>query len=86
MANLRKSAPRCFRESTQFAHLFDQDEHRLTKTARWLGIRKIYVHHRGEDRQHIDIVGGPLVRAIKKAGQQPAKDKATQQQANLIFA
>jgi hypothetical protein len=48
--HLMKHAPQCFRISKEFAHLFDQDEIRLTKTARWLGVRKIYVHHRGEDR------------------------------------
>lgn len=84
--HLRKDAPRCFRESDQFAHLFDLDVMRLTKTARWLGVRKIYVHHRGTERQHIDIVGGPLVKALKKAAEDTARDRETQRQAELLFS
>ena len=60
-------SPRCFRDAVgrgeDIAHLFDQDEARLRKTAKDLGVRVIYVHHRGTPRQHIDLCGKPLTMA-----------------------
>lgn len=57
-------APSCFQRSKQAAHLFDQDAQRLTQTARRLGVRVIFIDKQGTDRQHIDLCGKPLQRAI----------------------
>jgi hypothetical protein len=61
-------APRCFVRAVEkgedIAHLFDQDLMRLTGTARSLGVRVIYVDREGTPRQHIDLCGGPLKKAI----------------------
>ena len=57
------TAPRVFRRSGIFAHLFDQDRGRLEATARRLGVRFVSVHNAGLPGQHVDLVGRPLVRA-----------------------
>lgn len=49
------------------AHLLDNDVERLKKTARKLGVRVIKVEHPGTHRQHIDLCGKPLERALLKA-------------------
>jgi hypothetical protein len=75
IANKRK-APTCFLKAINrgedIAHLFDQDEERLRKTAQALGIRVILVERGGTPRQHIDLCGAPLKKAIKLAGQKKA--------------
>ena len=58
--------PQCFREATEFAHLFDQDIERLKATARRFGVKRIVVSKPGTASQHIDLCGRPLERA--KAG------------------
>jgi hypothetical protein len=62
------SSPACFRRAVargeQIAHLFDQDEARLRRTARELGVRIIVVEHPGTRGQHVDLCGGPLRRAL----------------------
>lgn len=64
----RKKAPRCFVASVDrgedIAHLFDLDEMRLCATARKLGVRVVYVDRAGTPRQHIDLCGAPLRRAL----------------------
>ena len=62
-------APACFRRSRQFAHLFDQDRARLAATARRLGVRVVLVEYPGTPRQHVDLCGQPLARAIAEAHQ-----------------
>lgn len=66
------TAPRCFvravRRGEKIAHLFDQDIDRLRKTARQCGVKIIVVEHAGTDRQHIDLCGKPLVRAMELCG------------------
>ena len=57
-------APGCFKRSKFWAHLYDQDLKRLKATARRLGVRVIKVHHEGTKRQHIDLCGKPLDRAL----------------------
>lgn len=58
-------APRCFKNSREWGHLLDQDEDRLRDTARKLGVKRIVVGKRGTKRQHVDLCGGPLRKAIK---------------------
>ncbi len=66
------AAPECFRKAARsgkpFAHLFDQDVERLRDTARTLGVNVIKVDRPGEDRQHVDLCGRPLDRAIALVG------------------
>lgn len=63
-----QKAPGCFKREVRagrdIAHLFDQDEDRLRKTARRLGVRVIVVERRGRPGQHIDLCSGPLRRAL----------------------
>jgi hypothetical protein len=69
--NPTKKAPGCFERSARagkpWAHLFDQNYTRLKETAVRLGVRVIMVHYLGTDRQHIDLCGRPLERAIGMA-------------------
>lgn len=58
------AAPGCFRRSQQFAHLFDQNLDRLLAMAKKFGVRVIRPQHCGTHRQHIDLCGRPLERAI----------------------
>jgi hypothetical protein len=64
----RKKAPRVFVQALDrgedLAHLFDQDIARLKQTAFNLGVRVVLVHHPDTPRQHVDLVGGPLRRAL----------------------
>lgn len=62
--DLMPGAPQCFKRSKQFAHLFDQNRERLRATARKLGVRVIFVDRSGTTRQHIDLCGRPLERAL----------------------
>ncbi len=61
-------APRVFVQAVDrgedIAHLFDRDELRLVATARQLGVRVIFVDRAGTNRQHIDLCGAPLWRAL----------------------
>ena len=59
-------APACFRKAKLWAHLIDQDELRLKKTARNLGVRKIVISRLGRSGQHVDLCGKPLLRAIEQ--------------------
>lgn len=67
----RQKAPRCFVAAVDcgedIAHLFDLDELRLVATARRLGVKVIVIDRRGTDRQHIDLCGAPLRRAVALA-------------------
>lgn len=64
-------APACFvravRRGENIAHLFDMDLQRLKVTARRLGVRVIVVEHEGTPRQHVDLCGQPLRRALALA-------------------
>jgi hypothetical protein len=66
-AYLRRDTPRCFRGHRQIAHLFDQNKARLVETARRFGVRVIRVEREDTHRQHIDLCGQPLERAIAEA-------------------
>lgn len=64
----RRTAPRCFVEAfdrgESFGHLFDQDGDRLVRTARELGVRVVVVEDRFDPRQHVDLCGEPLRKAL----------------------
>jgi hypothetical protein len=49
------------------AHLLDQDEQRLQRTARILGVRRVRVMSRGTPNQHVDLWAGPLAAAHELA-------------------
>lgn len=53
-----------FSRYSQIAHLFDQNKDRLCKTARDLGVKVIKVERSGTDRQHVDLCGKPLQKAL----------------------
>jgi len=61
-----RDAPECFRRTKMFAHLFDQDLARLTRTARRLGVRIVKVSREGQPGQHVDLCGRPMRRAISE--------------------
>ena len=63
---LYPNAPNCFKRSNRAAHLFDQDVIRLQRTAKSLGVTRIVVGCPGTHKQHIDLCGGPLHRAIRQ--------------------
>lgn len=64
----RDRAPRCFVAAVdrgeQIAHLFDLDVQRLNRTVRRLGVRVVVIDRVGTDRQHVDLCGQPLIRAL----------------------
>lgn len=64
----RSKAPRCFVAAVDrgedIAHLFDLDRDRLVETARRLGVRVVYVDRDGTARQHVDLCGAPLRKAL----------------------
>lgn len=64
-------APGCFvreaKAGRAWAHLFDQDHERLIETARRLGVNVILVSNEGTHKQHVDLCGRPLERAVAEA-------------------
>ncbi len=58
-----KGGARCFLRYKQWAHLFDQNEKRLRKTAKRLGVNTVRMHRKGQRGQHVDLCGRPLERA-----------------------
>lgn len=69
------AAPAVFRRSSRFAHLFDQDYERLMATAKLLGVRVILPQDCGTHRQHVDLCGKPLLRAIDLAEEIQLQEK-----------
>jgi hypothetical protein len=63
-----RCSPRCFRQAVargeDIGHLFDLDRARLVATAKRLGIRKVVVDREGTDKQHVDLCGAPLFKAL----------------------
>jgi hypothetical protein len=63
--------PACFRRDVEqgrdIAHFFDQDKERLVATVRRLGVRVVRVEREGTDKQHVDLCGAPLRKAISQA-------------------
>jgi hypothetical protein len=59
--------PSCFKGRKQIAHLFDMNLERLISSAKRFGVRVILTEHTGTYRQHIDLCGKPLERAIVAA-------------------
>lgn len=68
-AYMRTDTPACFKGRSQLAHLFDQNKERLIATAKRFGVRVIRVEREGTERQHIDLCGKPLERALEFAKQ-----------------
>lgn len=75
------AAPGCFQRSEQFAHMFDQNYERLIALAKTFGVRVIRPQHCGTYRQHIDLCGKPLEKAIKQANWWAKKQKSKAAQA-----
>lgn len=63
---MQKRTPLCFR-GKEFCKLYDADELRLIATARRLGVRVVKVDRRGDKYQHVDLIGGPMLRALAEA-------------------
>lgn len=67
---LTPRAPSCFKRDVEaglpIAHLFDQDHRRLVATAKRLGVKVIRIERMGTPRQHIDLCGQPLRRALEE--------------------
>lgn len=72
---LTPTAPSSFRREVegggQIGHLLDQDLQRLITTALSLGVLRIHIEHRGTRRQHIDLCGEPLQRALRRCAGMP---------------
>lgn len=68
-AYLRADTPNCFKGRGQIAHLFDRDRARLIGKAKKLGVRIIKVERDGTLKQHIDLCGAPLQRALKECNE-----------------
>lgn len=66
-AHLRRDTPSCFKGRGQIAHLFDRDLARLKGKAIKLGVRVIRIEREGTPRQHIDLCGAPLRKALLEA-------------------
>jgi hypothetical protein len=65
----RKRAPMAFRRSPMWGHLFGDDADELVRLAKIFGVRRPFVHRKGERGQHVDLCGAPLQRlahAIKQ--------------------
>ena len=66
----RRTAPRCFVAAVDrgesIAHMFDLNRERLVETARALGVKVVYVDRDGTDRQHVDLCGAPLRKAVAR--------------------
>jgi hypothetical protein len=62
----KKTTPGVFKRSHFWGHLFDLDKDRLIKTARQLGVRVIEIDREDTPRQHIDLCGQPLNRALAR--------------------
>lgn len=54
-----------FKHPQRAARLFDQNTARLITTIRKFGINTIHVHLVGTDKQHVDLTGKPLERAMR---------------------
>jgi hypothetical protein len=74
-AFVTESAPACFRRSQKFAHLLDQGCARLVASAKKFGVRVIEVEAAGTHRQHVDLCGKPLLRAINQADRMREAEK-----------
>ena len=52
---------------TETGQLFDLDRRRLIKTARMLGVSRVYIENKGKHGQHVRLTGKPLIRALAVA-------------------
>jgi len=65
------AAPGCFQRSKAWGKLYDQDVKRLVHTATNLGVKRIVVHHQGTPKQHVDLCGAPLLKALRNTEAMP---------------
>jgi len=63
------TGPDAYKGTKLVGKLFDQDRERLITAAQDFGETVIVVHRLGTPKQHIDLVGGPLERAIKSSNE-----------------
>lgn len=84
-AYMQARTPKCFHNRTVIAHLFDQNHARLIGTAKRMGVRVIKIEHAGSPRQHIDLCGKPLDRAVQLANKfaEREREKAKAEEALL---
>lgn len=61
----RRGAPRAFRNSRHFGHLFGINAEDLVDIAKQAGVRRPFVHRAGELMQHVDLCGSPLDRVMR---------------------
>ena len=61
------NVPLPFQGSRLIGKLFDMNQRRLLLTALSLGIKVIKIDRPGQIKQHIDLVGPPLERALQLA-------------------
>ena len=66
-ALMQSRTPNCFKNRGQIAHLFDMDAVRLARTAGRLGVQKLLIEHPGTVKQHVDLCGKPLARALAES-------------------
>jgi hypothetical protein len=57
--------PKCFEQSESWGHLFCQKIELLERVARRFGVRNVVVSKIGKLRQHVDLCGKPLEKAIE---------------------
>ena len=57
----------CFRNAPTSAHLFCRDSVRLCELAEHWGVRRVSIHYEGTHKQHVDLCGRPLCKAIRAA-------------------
>ena len=61
------TGPPYFHGAPRIGKLFDQDTCRLLQTARALGLGKVKIDRQGTLKQHIDLAGEELERALELA-------------------
>ena len=69
----RKRAHIAFRGSRQWGHLFGDNADELIRLAKIFGVRRPFVHRKGQRGQHVDLCGRPL--GLMMQGIQQAEDK-----------
>ncbi len=66
--NWISNVPLAFKRHSKYGHLLDANYDRLVATAKRLGVRCVVVCCPGsKDKQHVDLCGAPLKKAITEA-------------------
>lgn len=58
-------APACFKRCSEAGHLFDRDIKRVKELAAIFGVCNVKVSHKGSSKQHVDLCGKPLKKAVE---------------------